>query len=960
VALAALPGAAGAAHAQGQALRQAAGKTTAGPAAVDGAIAGVVRSVTGEGLRGICVTALSGTFVVPSVTTSGGQYLLTGLRPGPYSVSYQACRQPRAYLPVQSPRVTVRPGRPSLATPMTLRPASGAGLVAASRPALRAAALTAGKPVVSGTVRNSRGQALPGICVGAAQPTSGGGGGGAPPSGPDITTQTSRNGTYNFGASALPSGTWLIEFFSGCGNKANFAPQWWKYAATSGEAKTLTIKKGSRFTGIDGKLVPGAAISGIVRAGGKTGSGLAGVCVTAAGYGAAAAVIVQTISRAGGRYLITGLGTGKYQVQFQPGCGNPGSYSSSNYPKAVSVKDGSTVKGIDWYVPLAGEITGVVTAGQLSTPVKGICVVGAAVLPGGVAEIDETVTGLNGSYAFTGLDAASYVVGFQAGCGSSGSYVSQYYDNQSNPENTSLVKVKTGQHVAGIDANLAPGGTITGVVTSAGGKDLSGICVIATSDVQAFSSVLLPGPPGEAALSGATLGVTKNGRYVITDLTPASYSVSFTNGCGQSSAPSYAAQWFAPPGFGSGPAWVSVGASTVSGISAALRPSGEIKGVVTTTAGKPLANICVFAAGLSDEPSPLLAELGLDAAFPASGQNGVYRIDGLAAGKYAIEFTPCSGAGYAPSWYSRTGGEATARAVTVKDSQVTGGINQVMTGGSALTGQISGAGGQSVKNTCVEAFDSEGNFSNGTVSTPGGAYVIARLAPGTYQVEFAPCDGQGKLATVVKSVTIRASVAKTALNATLPLAGTLKGKVTGGSPAAAVPGICVVAAPVTGSGAAGGAYSRPDGSYVLPGLAPGTYRVTFSADCPFQPGSFGSQSAASQVTVTSGQVTSGVSGQLAADGAISGHVTVSGSPAAGVCVLARPASGGGPVTLATTGPLGGYRLAGLLPGSFTVEFTAGCGDAQYHTQWYNGAPSQSGATDVTVTSGVVTPGIDAS
>ncbi|MHB1875647.1 MAG: hypothetical protein ACYCPF_12410, partial [Streptosporangiaceae bacterium] len=120
-----------------------------------------------------------------------------------------------------------------------------------------------------------------------------------------------------------------------------------------------------------------------------------------------------------------------------------------------------------------------------------------------------------------------------------------------------------------------------------------------------------------------------------------------------------------------------------------------------------------------------------------------------------------------------------------------------------------------------------------------------------------------------------------------------------------------------------------------------------------------SQARASTFTVTSGTTTSGIGGTLTTDGGVSGTVTVGGAPAAGVCAIGYPAHGGQPV-VAVTGATGAYELPGLVPGSYLVEFTAGCGVASYATQWYDGASSRSGATPVSVTSGAVTSGINAS
>jgi len=66
-----------------------------------GAVAGVVRAPDGTGLARVCVvaTARSGQSAsVPGMTGPGGRYLITGLRPGAYSIGYHDCGASGRYL----------------------------------------------------------------------------------------------------------------------------------------------------------------------------------------------------------------------------------------------------------------------------------------------------------------------------------------------------------------------------------------------------------------------------------------------------------------------------------------------------------------------------------------------------------------------------------------------------------------------------------------------------------------------------------------------------------------------------------------------------------------------------------------------------------------------------------------------------------------------------------------------
>jgi hypothetical protein len=141
----------------------------------------------------------------------------------------------------------------------------------------------------------------------------------------------------------------------------------------------------------------------------------------------------------------------------------------------------------------------------------------------------------------------------------------------------------------------------------------------------------------------------------------------------------------------------------------------------------------------------------------------------------------------------------------------------------------------------------------------------------------------------------------------------------------------------------------------------------FAPDCAAGLGGFqqqwfsGQQSAAlaTPVSVTAGGTHAGIDATLTADGAMTGTVQASGSPVGGVCVIAYPATGTQRPALAETAANGKYTISGLAPGSYDVEFKAGCGASTYTTQWYNGAASRGAATPVDVTAGTVTQAIDA-
>jgi hypothetical protein len=88
-------------------------------------------------------------------------------------------------------------------------------------------------------------------------------------------------------------------------------------------------------------------------------------------------------------------------------------------------------------------------------PLGGICV--GAFTPQG-SRVTETATARNGRYTLTGLAAGNYLVSFASpGCGNSGSYVTQWYNNQPTQATATPVAVTVGVDTPSINAVLQPG-----------------------------------------------------------------------------------------------------------------------------------------------------------------------------------------------------------------------------------------------------------------------------------------------------------------------------------------------------------------------------------------------------------------------------------------------------------------------------------------------------------------------
>jgi Carboxypeptidase regulatory-like domain len=923
-----------------------------------GVITGLIRGPANIPLAGICVTATGPGGPRLARTISSGRYLIIGLRAGSYAVSFAACASPASYLTQQyASRVLVAgSGQPVVLAPVTLTPASPAGAIATERAYQRAhpalAAAEANKPpLISGTARTSSGKPVAGICVTALASAIVTVQGGVGQIQVGYYTQTGSAGRYTVPANAgFKGATWRVLFTNGCGNAGNYAPQWWHGAATNRAATTLRQRKASTtFADISASLTRGGSISGLVRAGSATAPGISGACVTAAGRGGQTGVYLVATTGSGGRYVLQGLGTGRYYVEFHPTCGGSGAegdFVSRPYGD-VFAKVNTTRTGISGFLLPGATVTGTVTSSAAGSPVvPGVCVT----LIGANTELSAT-TGSTGRYSFGRLRPGSYDLSFAGGCGNSGSYAPQSFDGGSQ------FTVRVGATVTA-NATMLPGGTISGTVTSQqSGARLSQICVLPIPQQDTGEA-----PSPQALLSLVTFlvpGVHTNsaGTYQFANLAPGLYLVNFFQ-CGGSS---YASGWFAPEDAPS-PQWLSVTAGDVTaGVNATMPRAGRITGVITSTARRRLPNICVDAnsANPISQLGRLVQVLTGGLGGGQSARDGSYAIAGLDPGSYTVSFNTCGGPWAAQSYKDKGPGRR-ATAITVRPARTTSGINAMLSSGEPVSGVVrSGISGKPLAGACVLAEAQSDIFENVTVTARSGRFTLRHMIAGTYVLAAIPCAGPLTLAVVFTTLRVPSGHV-TPITVRLPRAGSLGGTVSVPAMPADAAGVCITASKAS-VGLVDTAYPDQAGKYTMQNLAPGTYQIQFT-DCA--PGVTGLAPGSVTARVTAGHdSTVGVTLQL--DGAITGTVT-SGTPSgpaiAGICAAAYASrSAAEPAAIAITGTDGSYQISFLPAGSYIVKFSTGCGaSTTYATQWYKGATSAATAAPVVVSVGTPTASIDAS
>ncbi len=197
---------------------------------------------------------------------------------------------------------------------------------------------------------------------------------------------------------------------------------------------------------------------------------------------------------------------------------------TTDYSLAVPVKvsAGAMVAGIDASLASGASITGHVTDSN-NRPVQGVSVwANSTAMPGGGS--GSAMTDANGMYVITGLAAGNYRVQFSGMMGSN--LVGEYHPDTTDFSLAVPVKVFAGASVAGIDASLASGASITGHVTDSNNRPVQGVSVWA-------NSTAMPGGGSGSAMTDA------NGMYVITGLAAGNYRVQFSGMMGSNLVSEY-------------------------------------------------------------------------------------------------------------------------------------------------------------------------------------------------------------------------------------------------------------------------------------------------------------------------------------------------------------------------------------------------------------------------------------
>lgn len=440
---------------------------------------------------------------------------------------------------------------------------------------------------------------------------------------------------------------------------------------------------------------------------------------------------VRTLSLPLGRqvYSFTGLAAGLYRACATVNS-EAGAYLFECYDNVANIQSaadlsvtlGVTLANVDLVLGDGadrGQITGVVTS-LAGDPLPAISVMattfGAQLGP----STFMTHTGVDGVYQLSSLVSGTYTLRF---ADPNNQYATEVYDDSPTPYRWTPVSVAPRAQVSNVNAMLAPGAQITGVVT-----------VVGQSTANAYVSVYREGdPPGTYFVQIPTDSST--GRYSVGALPAGLYRV-----CGQ--AFSIDSGYFGCyNGFsveGATPISLTVGATAPNinfDLTGGVRYEGRITGTVTAD-GAPLAGIKV-----SLYPQYINAVAPLVYVFTDS--QGRYSIDGLAYSSYIVGFSDPNGV-YGSLFFPNSPSPSTVETVNVNDGQVTANVDATLTQGGAISGRVTTNQEAPVANVRVLVYWNGVGYPERlpftTLTDSAGQYTLGGLAPGPYRVCFSYLD----------------------------------------------------------------------------------------------------------------------------------------------------------------------------------------------------------------------------
>jgi hypothetical protein len=297
---------------------------------------------------------------------------------------------------------------------------------------------------ITGTVTDNAAvpKPLPGICIEAFNASTG-----------SYIGAGSTDATGQYSVSRLATGAYKLEF--GDCSSTGYITQYYNNKPDVATANAVSVTAPSTKTGINVKMVQGGKITGNVTDNAAMPVPLAKMCVVAF-HPTSFTPASSTKTSLTGNYVLRGLATGSYKVEFYDCNGTDyiGKYYNNqadfNSGNLVPVTVSATTSGINTKMVLGGKIAGTVTDDAASpTPLANICVQAFTAAGTFVMGTSTTATG---QYTMPSVHAGSYRVEFDD-C-QQAAYITQYYSNQPSLATANPISVTKAATTTTINAKM--------------------------------------------------------------------------------------------------------------------------------------------------------------------------------------------------------------------------------------------------------------------------------------------------------------------------------------------------------------------------------------------------------------------------------------------------------------------------------------------------------------------------
>jgi hypothetical protein len=490
--------------------------------------------------------------------------------------------------------------------------------------------------------------------------------------------------------------------------RREYVPEWAVDAQSYADADVFEVSDGGETVVADTSLERSSSFAGQVTDS-LTGRPIFDVCAGAEDVSTGDPVpVALACTDETGHYALAGIYPGRYRIQFRS--------TSSKYEETWARSAPNRETADIFTVGIAETVPLDVAMNPLAS------ISGTQNWPGGTVyafsnptsgePVGWALVGTDGAYSIESLPPGTYFVRFTAG---STGLAPQWYRGVYDVGAATSITVGYGDRVTGIDADLAQGGTISGVVTDTARKPLAA-CVWATpSDQPRF-------------ITDDYRGCTDaRGRYTISGLPTGAFKVSF----GPNNAV-YIPEWYngAPDEASATPVRVTVG-QNLTGINARLTLGGTISGTITDAAsGQPLEGACATIAVWDSRVDDMMDP---PRETSCAGPDGRYAIVGLPTGRYRVEFFDRTGNHAFEFWPDRPD-RVSARDVRVHAGRPVTGIDAAMVTGGSVSGTVGPVGAGS----CLVAYTAAAPDVIGlaTCTDEQGHYSLRGLPTGQVKVQL--------------------------------------------------------------------------------------------------------------------------------------------------------------------------------------------------------------------------------